>query len=85
MNDQSKIRCTPCSKNTHKRVVVKRKELIDITDEMPYHPQVVREFLCVNKIRVLRSTGKKDINERNVYRWFEDVCENHIVIQRIEF
>ena len=77
------VKCNPCSRNTHKRVVVKRKPLTDITDEMPYHPQVVKEFLCTNKIRVLRSTGK-DSNERNIYAWFDDICENRIIIQRIK-
>lgn len=72
--------CRVCKFDKPRRRVIKRKPLIDITDEMPFDPHVKEEWLCVNTIKKLRPTGK-DFNGRNIYKWFDDTCDNHIVIQ----
>lgn len=77
------VKCKCCSKNTSKRIVLNRKEPIDITNEMPSHPDVKKEFLCINKIKSLHPIGHYiDINgkKRTHYEWFQEICENHMII-----
>lgn len=77
------VECGFCKRNTHKRGVVKRKPLKDITDKMLPHPDVKTEFLCLNEIKILRPVSK-DINGKNIYKWFDDICEGHVVILNIQ-
>jgi len=74
--------CKVCQRDTHKRTVLKRKALIDITDKMPYHPQVVSEFLCVNIVSARRSMGR-NMQDKPIYAWFKEPCNNHIITQKI--
>lgn len=76
----SKIECRCCRENTEKRVVLKRNPLQKVHTILPGEYQ---ELFCNNKIKALRSFGR-DENESKILKWFEEVCENHILVKKIK-
>ena len=73
------MKCKLCEVDTRKRVVLKRRPLTDITSEMPKHPELKKELLCINTIKSLRPSGR-DSEGKLVRTWTEETCENHILI-----
>lgn len=63
--------CCFCRKNTHRRIVQKKFELIDISNELPKKLHgIIKEYKCKN---IVFKMGKGN-------KWREEICEGNAVI-----
>lgn len=72
--------CRCCAKDTTKRRVLKRKPLVDITDQLPKHPEIIKEYLCVNEIETKHPWFENGVK---IEKWFKEICENHVCIVKL--
>lgn len=75
---KKEVTCTVCQREKPKRRVIKRKPIIDITDESILYKHGYREFECVNEIEIYVRIGK-DAREEPVYGWIKDTCNNKML------
>jgi len=76
------IECSKCKQDTRKQVVLERKPLKDISDQLPDHlKHDYKEFMCQNKIKSLLRQGFRADGKVN-YQWFEETCNNHILARK---